>query len=61
MPLRLNGPRRWLPLADPDADGEILQIVEQGLKDGRRVTFRPPTLEDAFIRMVGGSIDEENA
>jgi ABC-2 type transport system ATP-binding protein len=46
---------------EPKTNEEILQIVEEGLKDGRRVTFRPPTLEDAFIRMVGGSIDEENA
>lgn len=45
----------------PTSDQEIIQIVQRGIQEGRRVTFKPPTLEDAFIAMVGGGIDDENA
>ncbi len=45
----------------PGSDEEILEIVQRGIREGRRVTFKPPTLEDAFIAMVGGSIDDESA
>lgn len=45
----------------PASDEEILRIVQQGIQEGKRVTFKPPTLEDAFIAMVGGSIDDEGA
>ena len=45
----------------PTSDEEIVQIVQQGIREGRRVTFKPPTLEDAFIAMVGGGIDDESA
>ncbi len=45
----------------PASDDEILRIVQQGIQEGKRVTFKPPTLEDAFIAMVGGSIDDESA
>ena len=45
----------------PDSDEEILRIVQRGIQEGRRVTFKPPTLEDAFIALVGGSIDDEGA
>ncbi len=45
----------------PTSDQEIVQIVQRSIQDGRRVTFKPPNLEDAFIAMVGGSIDDENA
>ncbi len=45
----------------PSSDEEIVQIVQQGIREGRRVTFKPPTLEDAFIAMVGGGIDDESA
>ncbi len=45
----------------PTSDAEILQIVQRGIQEGKRVTFKPPTLEDAFIAMVGGGIDDEGA
>ncbi len=45
----------------PSSDQEIVQIVQRGIQEGRRVTFKPPTLEDAFIAMVGGGIDDESA
>ena len=43
---------------EPKSNTEILEIVQRSLNDGRRVTFQPPTLEDAFIKLVGGTIDE---
>ncbi|OGS46622.1 MAG: hypothetical protein A3K66_04800 [Euryarchaeota archaeon RBG_16_67_27] len=43
---------------EPKSNTEILEIVQRSLNDGRRVTFQPPTLEDAFIKLVGGSIEE---
>ncbi len=46
---------------NPTSDQEIVQIVQRGIQEGRRVTFKPPTLEDAFIAMVGGGIDDENS
>jgi len=45
----------------PSSDQEILAIVQRGIQEGKRVTFKPPTLEDAFIAMVGGTIDDESA
>ncbi len=45
----------------PTSDAEILQIVQRSIQEGKRVTFKPPTLEDAFIAMVGGGIDDEGA
>jgi ABC-type multidrug transport system ATPase subunit len=45
----------------PASDAEILRIVERGVREGRKVTFRPPSLEDSFIRLVGGSIEDEAA
>jgi len=42
----------------PSSDQEVLAIVERGLREKRKVTFKPPTLEDAFIELVGGSIEE---
>jgi ABC-2 type transport system ATP-binding protein len=45
----------------PSSDEEILQIVQRGIQEGKRVLFKPPTLEDAFIAIVGGSIDDESA
>ncbi len=45
----------------PTSDAEILKIVQEGIQGGKRVTFKPPTLEDAFIAMVGGGIDDEGA
>ncbi len=54
-----NGSER--EVLSPASDEEIVQIVQRGIQEGRRVTFKPPTLEDAFIAMVGGGIDDENA
>ena len=48
-------------ILSPKSNEEIVEIVQRGLDQGRRVTFQPPTLEDAFIQIVGGSIDEENS
>jgi len=55
---RNDGTREIL---SPKSNEEIVEIVQRGLDQGRRVTFQPPTLEDAFIQIVGGSIDEENS
>jgi len=54
-----NGGER--KVLSPTSDQEILQVVQRGIQEGKRVTFKPPTLEDAFIAMVGGSIDDESA
>ncbi|HYM40576.1 MAG TPA: ABC transporter ATP-binding protein [Thermoplasmata archaeon] len=54
-----NGGERQV--LSPNSDQEIVQIVQRGIQDGKRVTFKPPTLEDAFIAMVGGNIDDESA
>jgi len=45
---------------EPKSSEEILAIVERGLREKRRVTFKPASLEDAFIKIVGGSIEVEN-
>lgn len=45
----------------PASNQEILEIVQRGLKEGRKVTFKPPSLEEAFIRLVGASIENETA
>ena len=45
---------------EPRSDEEILAIVERGLREKRRVTFKPASLEDAFIKLVGGSIESED-
>ncbi len=52
-----NGGERQV--LSPTSDQEIVAIVQRGIQEGKRVTFKPPTLEDAFIAMVGGSIDDE--
>lgn len=54
-----NGGERQV--LSPTSDQEIIQAVQRGIQEGKRVTFKPPTLEDAFIAMVGGSIDDESA
>ncbi len=54
-----NGGERQV--LSPTSDQEIIEIVQRGIQEGRRVTFKPPTLEDAFIEMVGGGIDDESA
>jgi ABC-2 type transport system ATP-binding protein len=54
-----NGGERQV--LSPTSDQEIIQIVQRGIQEGHRVTFKPPTLEDAFIAMVGGGIDDESA
>jgi ABC-type multidrug transport system ATPase subunit len=45
---------------EPRSDEEVLAIVERGLRDKRKVTFKPASLEDAFIKIVGGSIESED-
>ncbi|HET7405222.1 MAG TPA: ABC transporter ATP-binding protein [Candidatus Bathyarchaeia archaeon] len=45
-------------LLTPDSNQEILQIIERGLRENMKVTFKPPTLEDAFIKLVGGTIED---
>ncbi len=45
---------------EPSSDEEILAIVERGLREKRKVTFKPASLEEAFIKIVGGSIESEN-
>jgi ABC-type multidrug transport system ATPase subunit len=54
-----NGGERQI--LSPNSDEEILAIVQKEIQEGRRVTFKPPTLEDAFIAIVGGGIDDEGA
>ena len=56
-PVVANGGNR--EVLTPRSNEEIIEIVERGLREGKKVTFEPPTLEEAFIRMVGGSIDED--
>lgn len=45
----------------PSSNQEILRVVERSVRDGLKVTFQPPSLEEAFIQIVGGSIDDEAA
>src|SRR5437867_2503827 len=45
---------------EPRSAEEILAIVERGLREKRKITFKPASLEDAFIKIVGGSIEVEN-
>ena len=56
-PVAANGDGRQVLHVKTDA--EILHIVERGIREGRKVTLQPPSLEDAFIQVVGGSIDEQ--
>jgi ABC-2 type transport system ATP-binding protein len=43
----------------PKSNQEIIETIQRGLREGKHVTFKPPTLEEAFIHYVGGSIEEE--
>jgi ABC-2 type transport system ATP-binding protein len=45
-------------LLTPNSDHEILEIIERGLRENMKITFKPPSLEDAFIRLVGESIED---
>ena len=45
---------------EPQSAEEILAIIERGLREKRKVTFKPASLEEAFIKIVGGSIEVEN-
>ena len=56
-PVVANGGNR--EVLTPRSNQEIIEIVQRGLQEGKKVTFEPPTLEEAFIRMVGGSIDDD--
>ncbi|MGD0318779.1 MAG: ABC transporter ATP-binding protein [Nitrososphaerales archaeon] len=53
----VNGGRR--EVLHPSSNEEILKIVERSVREGLKVTFQPPSLEEAFINIVGGSIDDE--
>ena len=54
-----NGGQR--EVLHPRSNEEILEVVERSIRDGLKVTFQPPSLEEAFISIVGGSIDDEDA
>ncbi len=56
-PLVANGNSKS-ELLTPSSNQEILEIIERGVKENMKVTFKPPTLEDAFIRLVGGTIED---
>jgi ABC-2 type transport system ATP-binding protein len=45
-------------LLTPNSNQEILEIIERGLRENMKITFKPPSLEDAFIRLVGESIED---
>jgi len=45
----------------PRSNEEILKVIEGSIQDRLKVTFQPPSLEEAFISIVGGSIDDEAA
>lgn len=53
----VNGGQR--EVLHPSSNEEILKIVERSVREGLKVTFQPPSLEEAFINIVGGSIDDE--
>ncbi len=54
-----NGGKR--EVLHPRSNEEILKAVERGIRDGLKITFQPPSLEEAFISIVGGSIDDEDS
>jgi hypothetical protein len=54
-----NGGQR--EVLHPRSNEEILKVVERSIREGLKVTFQPPSLEEAFISIVGGSIDDEDA
>jgi len=58
-PVAANGNGREVLSAKTDA--EILAVVERALREGHKVTLKPTSLEEAFIQVVGGSIDEETS
>ena len=57
-PASSNGAEREILV--PRSDEEVLAIVERGLREKRKVTFKPASLEEAFIKIVGGSIESED-
>lgn len=54
-----NGGKR--EVLHPRSNEEILKAVERGIRDGLKITFQPPSLEEAFISIVGESIDDEDS
>ena len=54
-----NGGKR--EVLHPRSNEEILKAVERSIKEGLKITFQPPSLEEAFISIVGGSIDDEDS
>jgi ABC-2 type transport system ATP-binding protein len=45
----------------PRSNEEILKVIEGSIQKNLKVTFQPPSLEEAFISIVGGSIEDEAA
>jgi ABC-2 type transport system ATP-binding protein len=45
-------------LLTPNSNQEILEIIQKGLRENMKITFKPPSLEDAFIRLVGEPIED---
>ena len=45
-------------LLTPGSNQEMMEIIERGVRENMKVTFKPPSLEDAFIRLVGETIEE---
>ena len=56
-----NGNGGAREVLSPKSEEDVLHIVQRGLQEKRRVTFKPTSLEDAFIALVGGGIDDESA
>src|SRR5207247_9600087 len=44
---------------EPRSAEEVLAIVERGLREKRKATFKPASLEQAVITLVGGSIQDK--
>ena len=42
----------------PSSNEEILKVVERTVREGLKVTFQPPSLEESFINIVGETIEE---
>jgi ABC-2 type transport system ATP-binding protein len=45
----------------PRSNEEMLKVIERSIHENLKVTFQPPSLEEAFISIVGGSIEDEAA
>lgn len=54
-----GGTTKEREIFSPKTDQEMIEAIQRGIKNGKHVTFKPPTLEEAFIHYAGGSIEEE--